>query len=177
MSRRKNKQSTPKPDGARSRLLARVHIAKKALALPDDVYRAMLVNGWGVDSAGKLAEADLFAFTRTLEREARLKLRHSAPAEERGAKPRPEYPGRPHNMGPQGPRDARREAAADSSRAAQLQKIEAYLAEAGRAWGYADALAQRICKVDKVAWVETHELYKIITALKKDAERHDREPR
>lgn len=73
------------------------------------------------------------------------------------------YPGRPQNMDK------------DDSRSKQLGKIEAYLAEAKRPWEYADALAKRLCGVDKVEWVPTELLYRIITALKKDAERHGRE--
>jgi phage gp16-like protein len=153
-----------KPADARQRLLARVHMARKALGLDEETYRQLLDNSFGVRSAKEMPLLTLEDLARSLERELGQKRRAGS------------YPGRPHNMGPQGPRDARRDAAQDSSRAAQLQKIEAYLAEAGRAWAYADALAQRICKVDKVAWVETHELYKLITALKKDAERHGREP-
>ena len=85
-----------------------------------------------------------------------------------GAKPqKPQaagYPGRPLNMD------------SNDSRSKQLRKIEAYLAEAKRPWDYADALAKRLCGVDKVDWVPGELLYRIITALKKDAERHGRKP-
>jgi phage gp16-like protein len=67
---------------------------------------------------------------------------------------------RPHNI------DAGRH-----SRQAQLQKIEALLTVGGKPWGYADALAIRICKVEKLAWVPANQLYKIITALRKQAQR------
>lgn len=164
---RKQVQDAQKPKGPRQALLARVHIAKKALALDEETYRAALLNSYGVDSSSKLDLAQLEEWAKGLEREVRKK--------EGPRRRRPPYPGRPQNMGPMGPRGERIEAAADS-RAAQLQKIEALLAHAGRPWEYADALAQRICKVEKIAWVETDQLYKVIAALQRDADRNDRLP-
>ncbi|BDV42420.1 hypothetical protein GURASL_13430 [Geotalea uraniireducens] len=70
------------------------------------------------------------------------------------------YPGRPKNMDKPG-----------HSRAEQLGKIEALLTVGGKAWAYADAIAKAVCKVDRVAWVTTGDLYKIITALRKQAKR------
>lgn len=42
-------------DDRRKADLAQIHIAKKALGLDDDTYRAFLVGAAGVDSAGKLS--------------------------------------------------------------------------------------------------------------------------
>lgn len=70
------------------------------------------------------------------------------------------FPGRPKNMDKPG-----------ESRAEQLGKIEALLTVGKRPWSYADAIARAICRVDKVAWVKDSELYKIITALRKQAKR------
>jgi len=64
--------------------------------------------------------------------------------------------GRPHNF-----------EAEDRNK--QLKYIEYLLA--GRSWAYADALARRICKVEKMAFVRSGDLRKIITALKKDEPR------
>lgn len=69
------------------------------------------------------------------------------------------YPGRPRNMDN------------NESRADQLGKIEALLTVGKKSWAYADAIAKAVCKVDKVAWVSTHDLYKVITALRKQAKR------
>ena len=66
------------------------------------------------------------------------------------------YPGRPKSL-------------KDGSRSSQLKKIEALLTVGKKEWNYAHALAARICKVDRVEWVPEHELYKIITALRKQA--------
>jgi len=70
------------------------------------------------------------------------------------------YPHRPKNMDKPG-----------ESRADQLGKIEALLTVGKKAWAYADSIARNICKVDKVQWVETKDLYKVITALRKQAKR------
>jgi phage gp16-like protein len=58
-----------------------------------------------------------------------------------------------------------------ASRARQLEKIEALLTIGGKSWAYGDAMAKRICKVDKITWVADGDLYKIITALRKQAQR------
>lgn len=139
-----------KPDGRRNKLLARVHIAKKALGLDEDTYRSMLMNSWRAQSAAELDDGTLENLARSLERSS-------------GTAPRPQsYPGRPRNMDRSG------------SRGEQLGKIEALLAEAKYPWSYADTLAARICKVQRIAWVETDDLYKIIAALVKDAQRKGR---
>jgi len=57
------------------------------------------------------------------------------------------------------------------TRSAQLRKIEALLTIGDKSWAYADGIAKRICKVDKMAWVPENQLYKIITALRKQAQR------
>jgi len=70
------------------------------------------------------------------------------------------YPKRPKNMDNHG-----------QSRDEQLKKIEALLTVGKKEWPYADGIARKICKVDKVQWVETHALYKIIAALTYQAKR------
>lgn len=148
--------SAPKSGAVRSKMLARVHIAKDAIGMDDETYRGMLVNSFGVDSAGKLNPELLRQLMQSLEREARKK----AP---------PDFPGRPRNIEPRGPDEG--------SRSRQLRKIEALLAEAKLPWAYADGIARRVCKVEKVTWVETRDLRKIIAALVKHARRHGRRTR
>lgn len=77
---------------------------------------------------------------------------------ESGYQYRTRYPGRPKNI-------------ERGSRADQLKKIEALLTVGKRPWTYADAIAKRVCKVDKVPWVPDDELYKVITALRIQAKR------
>ncbi|OBS10808.1 gp16 family protein [Acidihalobacter prosperus] len=57
------------------------------------------------------------------------------------------------------------------SREAQIGKIEALLADAGRPWGYADAIAKRVCQIDAVAFCNGDQLQKIIAALAIDQRR------
>jgi phage gp16-like protein len=64
---------------------------------------------------------------------------------------------------------------APKSRQPLIDKIEAQLTAAGRPWAYADALAKRICKVEKIAWCNYPQLQKIIAALNYDAKRNGRD--
>ncbi|WP_051327188.1 gp16 family protein [Desulfatibacillum aliphaticivorans] len=137
----------------RKKQLAKIHIAKDQLGMDETTYREMLHNVAKVKSSKDL---DANGFRAVLEHLANCGFKATR-------KKRNSYPGRPKNM------DSK------SSRSAQLKKIEAYLAEAGRPWAYADSMAKRICKVDRIAWVDTKDLYKIITALRKDAQRHGRD--
>jgi phage gp16-like protein len=140
-----------------------VHIlAKQELGMDDDAYRQALHDAFGVRSCKMLNDAELIAFADGLAR--MLPDKHPQRRAD-ATDPGRDYPGRPRNIRP-GP--------AETSRSAQLRKIEALLAEAGYPWSYADALAQRICKVERTAFVPEHELYKIITALELDAKRHGR---
>jgi phage gp16-like protein len=146
----------PKPD-RRPALLARVHILVKELRMDEDAYREALHGAFGVRSCRDLNEAELAHFADCLAR--------GLP--ERNEQRRRAHPGAPHNLVKPAPEE-------ETSRNAQLRKIEALLAEAGYPWSYADALAQRICKVERLAFVPERELYKIITALELDARRHGR---
>ena len=129
----------------RQRDLAKIHIAKKQLGLDDGTYREMLMQVAGVESA-----ADLNAIGRSNVLAHMSRAGFSA-SRRRG------YPGRPRNMDRGG------------SRAGQLKKIEALLTVGEKPWNYAHALAKRICKADRIEWVTDGELYKIITALRKQA--------
>jgi len=168
MSAKPQKSKTP-----RQALLARVHIAKKALGLDSDTYCAMLENSFNVTSSKDLPLPKLGEFANALEREVRKKVR--TPSETPIPKSKEEYPGRPRNMGPMAM--PQRYEVRDE-RAQRLQHIEAMLMEKKRLedrqevpWAYADALAKRICKRERVAWVETHMLYKIQAALRSHVER------
>lgn len=55
----------------------------------------------------------------------------------------------------------------------QLQKIEALLVAGKKEWSYAHSIARNICGVDKIEWVPDYDLYKIITALIKQGQRHN----
>ena len=136
---------------ATSKQIQLIHCLKSALALDDAAYRAIL-GRYGVDSSKDLREREAEDLIKDLEQKA------IAAGVWKRKNPR---------------RAGRRPANIDSagSRAAQMQKIEALLTVGGKSWSYADALALRICKVAAIAWVPAGDLYKIITALRKQAQR------
>lgn len=133
--------------------LAKIHIAKKDLGLTDDDYQAMLQEITGKTSAGDLTAKQRRA---VLDHLASLGFKNKRTS------------GRPKNADRKPGQKA-----SQVSRAKQLQKIEALLTIGEKPWSYADALAQRICKADRVAWVKDGDLYKIITALRKQAQREE----
>ena len=130
-----------KPPDRRRRELARIHIGAKALGLDRDGYEVML---WTVARVKSAADLD--------ERGRRAVLAHLTAV---GFRARPggrTHPGRPHNIesGDRGP---------------MLKKIEALLADAGRPWAYADAMARRMCHVERVAFCDLAQLRKLVSAL------------
>jgi len=127
-----------------------IHIAKAKLGMDDEAYRALLHDRCRVASSKDLTFGQASRLIDELKRKG-------------GIDPRK---GRPRNM-----QTRDRKNYSQVTRARQLEKIEALLTVGGKSWSYADALAQRICKVDVIAWVPDHELYKIITALRKQAQR------
>ncbi len=131
-------------DAKRGAELAKIHIAKKDLTLDDATYRAMLFEIGGKESAADLDQ-----------RGRRAVLEH---LRQLGWQPQVKGRKKPHNLN-----------AGRSSRSEQLKKIEALLTVGKLPWGYADALALRICKVDRIEFVPSGELYKVITALRKQA--------
>ena len=62
------------------------------------------------------------------------------------------------------------------SRQAEMKKVEALLAEAGRPWAYADGMAKRMFDVERVDWLDDDQLHRLMTALIIDAKRQGRYP-
>lgn len=126
-------------------LLAKIHVARKQLALDDDTYRAMLRGVAGVESAKDLTPAL-----------ASKLLRHMQTC----------------GFAPARPIERRPNVAV--SREQQIRKIEALLADAGRPWAYVVAMVPRICKVDAIEFCDEARLGKLIAALQYDANRRKR---
>lgn len=126
--------------------LAKIHIAKKQLAMEDDAYRAMLESVGGVKSAKDLTPIGAAKVLAHLEKCG------FKPAQKFGRRPTPNRRDRKKLIG----------------------KIEALLAEAKRPWSYADAMAAHMFKIDQVAWCDADQLWRITAALQKDANRHGR---
>ncbi|WP_220789373.1 gp16 family protein [Craterilacuibacter sinensis] len=128
--------------------LAKIHIAKKALALDDDTYRAMLQSVAGVSSSKDLDAAG-----------AQKVLDHCKRC---GWKPTP-------------PRNKGRKPDAPKASAAIMRKLEALLTDASRPWSYADAMAKRMFKIERVQWCDDAQASKIMQALIYDAKRTNRD--
>ena len=139
------------PEKARKRRLAAIHAAKKKLGLDDDVYRDLVerIAGAGIRSAADCNPRQLDAVANELRRLGGMPARLAQAARV--------WAGRP--TGDLKP---------------QVAKIEALLADAGREWEYAHALARRICKVNRVEWCTADQLSKLIAALQYDADRRRR---
>jgi phage gp16-like protein len=127
-------------DRRRKNELAMIHIAKTELGLDDDLYRCLLKQTCGVESAADLDEQGRKTFIRLLRSKGALKKGKGKTA------------GKPHNFN-------------EASRKRLMSKIEALLADAGLPWSYADTLAKRLCKVDSLAFVKVEDLRKIIVPL------------
>jgi phage gp16-like protein len=127
--------------------LSKIHIAKKDLALDEDTYRAMLQRVAGVSSAKDLSPLKTSAVLTELVR--------------LGWKPKKAKVGR-----------AAPKVAPDREKL--VSKIEAFLAEAGREWAYADGMALRMFKVERVEWLDARQLGSMVSALTYDAKRNGR---
>jgi phage gp16-like protein len=139
-----------RPAQDRNAGLAQIHIAKKQLlqagVMDDDGYRAMLFAQARVKSA---ADLDHAGRAKVLAHMRRL-----------GAK-----------LGHEGKPFARRGDKAPQDRKAQLDKIEALLADAGRPWAYLQGMVKRICGVDALEFCTSEHLGKLIAALTYDQQR------
>ncbi|MCC8341592.1 regulatory protein GemA [Pseudomonas stutzeri] len=127
--------------------LAKIHIAKAQLGLDDDTYRALLARVAGVRSAKDLNRRQVGLVIAEFQRLGW----QPAPARKAGRQPKP-----------------------TPDRKALIGKIEAFLAEAERPWAYADAMALRMFKVERVEWLDSGQLQRLVAAFAYDAERHGR---
>jgi phage gp16-like protein len=128
--------------------LAKIHIAKAQLGLDDETYRSLLARVAGVRSSKELNQRQIGRVLAEFERLG-WKPKPSSKAKSR-AKPKP----------------------ADASKAL-INKIEAQLADAGRPWAYADAMALRMFKVERVEWCDADQLRRLVAALAYDAKRRE----
>ena len=127
-----------------------VQAMRRKLDLDDCAYRDLVErlsagHGRPVRSAGDCTQAQLDAVATEL----RQKL---------GQPARPSWKGKPKP----GPQD----------REARMRKIEALIADQGREWEYAHALARRLAKVERLEFCDAAALGKVIAALEYDARRH-----
>lgn len=135
----------------RTRHLAAIHAATKTLDLDNDTYRDLLerisaTKGTPVRSAAKLSEAQLHAVLDEFQRLG-------------GLKPSTRAAGKPHNFN-------------SPSMPDMITKIEALLADMQLPWSYADAIAMRQFRIEKVAWCRKQDqLRSLIAALHVEQEK------
>lgn len=141
--------NTAKIDNAKRSELAKIHIAKKDLRLDDDLYRDIL---WTIARVRSAADLDEAGRKAVLDH---FRSRGWSPRVNKAR--RKTFPGRPHNC----------------DEHPQLRKIEALLTQARRPWSYADRMAQRMFRKDRVAFCHAGEWQKLIAALEYDKRRHD----
>jgi phage gp16-like protein len=130
-------------DMRRKGALAAIHAAKRTLDLEETEYRDLIervsaTKGKAVRSAKDLSPAQLAAVLDEFKRKG-------------GVKASPNTKGKPANFDWLPP---------------MITKIEALLADLGLSWAYADAIAKRQFKIERVAWCRTQDqLRSIIAAL------------
>ncbi len=126
---------------------AKIHIALNELGLDDQNYRDILHCKFKVASAKELNKRQVTVLLNYFKA--------------KGWKPRrPRKAGRrPHTM------------ASPSGKKRLMAKIEAHLTVRGLPWAYADGMAKRICKVDRVEFCDSAELVKLVAAFEYDSRR------
>lgn len=141
-----------RPEAERRRKsLAAIHAAKRTLGLYNDTYRDLLERvsasfGPAVRSAGNLTPAQIHA---VLEEFKRLG----------GFKPSPKTKGKPANF---------------EQLPEMITKVEALLADMKLPWSYADAIAMRQFRIQRVAWCRKEDqLRAIIAALHVEQEKRE----
>lgn len=132
--------------------LGRIHQAKKALGLDDATYRALLQRVAGKASSGEMTHAERNA---VLAEFARLGFKRADAGDRKRV-----FAGRPKN----------------TREVPMLRKVEALLADGKKPWSYAHEMARRMFHVNRVEWLNDHDLHKLVSALQIDANRHKREP-
>lgn len=141
----------PVHDGDRRRLgdLKAIHAARRQLALDEETYRALVERVSATVGIARRSSAELTARQRRAVLDELRRL---------GAPKKP-YPGRPHN-------------ADSAAMPATVAKIEAQLADMKAPWSYADAIAQRMFGIARVAWVrKDDQLAAIVAALHVEQEK------
>ena len=128
----------------RRKLIAKVKIGQSQLGLDDDNYRALLEAAVGKRSAAKMTDSELTKVIEVMKSKGFKELENK----HRAQKP-------------------------DVTAAKQslINKIEALLADRGKPWVYATALAERMFKKKQIQWLNTEELHKLVAALQIQANR------
>ncbi|STZ75544.1 gp16 family protein [Bergeriella denitrificans] len=130
-----------KPSDTRKKMIAKIKIGQKELAMAEQDYRAMLLRVTGKSSCALLSEGEL---ERVLRELGRLGFASQSA----------------------GRRPLRRVAAKPL-----MGKIEALLLDNGWTWAYANGTAKRMFGVERVEYLDNERLHKVAAALQIAANR------
>jgi len=135
-------------DDNRQKELAKIHIGRKELGLDEGTYREMLQNIAGVSSARDLDKPGRLAVLDHMKACGFKQAHRSA-------------------------RASGMHVSAANDRNVFLCKIEATLSELRLPWSYADGVARRMFKVDRVRWLKPPDLQKLMVSLIYISNRHN----
>lgn len=143
------------PDQVRRQKISAIHAAKSQLGMDEDTYRELLARVSAAHGPECRSAKDLDAEQLRAVLDEMRRLGAARP----GAHKAGQYPGTPHNIDRLGP---------------EIAKIEAQLADMKLPWSYADAIARRMYRVERVAWCRKQEqLVGILSALHVEQEKRD----
>lgn len=151
--------------GAKRTLIAKIHIAKKDLALDDATYRDVLERVTGKTSC---KEMDLKELKKVMMELKRLGFVPTPTAITQNQTPQ--------NPPQTTPKWGKKPDGADDKKAL-IGKIEAMLADLNLNWKYADGMAKRMFGVDKVQWLNQKNLYKLTQALAVHQQKQAKKPK
>ena len=130
--------------------LSIIHLAKKDRQITDDEYRDLLLGLTGKTSSAQL---DWQQRRQVIEHFKKLGFKIKGSTTDRPAP------------------------SVGADRQAQIGKIEALLADAGRPWAYADGLVKKLfastTQVERIEFCDSEHLTKVIAALAIDAKRRE----
>ena len=127
--------------------LAKIHMAAKQKGLDEATYRALLVRITGKDSAAKMTAEER---ALVIAEFVRLGFKDV----QRAGRKR-QWPGQPKNL----------------DEVPMLRKVHALLADAKRPWAYAHNTAKQMYGIDRVEFLNQHQLHLLVAALQVDANR------
>jgi len=128
-----------------------IKVAVRQLGLDDATYRALLVRVTGKSSCADMSNQERGKVLDALKAQGFV-LEH-------GNK----------SVFHHRPKDTRRKP--DADRTPMLRKVEALLADAKRPWDYAHVMARHMFGVDRLEFLRSGQLHKLVAALQIDANR------
>ena len=130
-------------------LIAKIHIAKKELALDDETYRDVLERVTGKTSCKGMNLNELKAVVMDLKRLGFTPKQTAKTQTDHGRRP-----------------------TTTADKQPMLDKIEAILTDRGLHWHYAHGMAKKMFGKELVTWLTTEQMYKVVQALLVYQKRH-----